>query len=40
MGAAFLLTMGRKTVFKGIDRDGVHRELMRGTKHTDGDFLP
>lgn len=35
----YLLTVSRKSVLKRVDRDGVHRELVRGTENTNGDFL-
>lgn len=31
--------MRRETVLVRVDRDGVHRELVRGTEDTDSDFL-
>ena len=39
MGIFDLLTMSGETILVGIDGDGVHRKLVRGTEDTDSDFL-
>ena len=34
-----LLTMGRQTIFKGVDRDSMHSQFMGRTKNANRDFL-
>ena len=35
----YLLTVCGEPILKGKDSDGVHREFVGSTEHTDGDFL-